>query len=98
LWCGDYCDLTHDLRWNRCSVVDPEKALDFAIGIANRIAAIGSLGIKATLQAARLAINNTPDAAFVQLEVAHVSRSHSDDLIEVRKAEAENWILIVHGR
>ena len=49
-------------------------AIEVAIGIANRIAACGPIGIKATLQAAHVAINDLADAtAYAKLEAAYVS-------------------------
>jgi enoyl-CoA hydratase len=64
------------------SGVAPNKtaATEVAIGIANRIAACGPLGIKATLEAAHLVINDSADAAgFEKLEAAYVSLFRSED-------------------
>jgi enoyl-CoA hydratase len=53
----------------------------------------------ARLQAARVAINATADAAaFARREAAYVSVFRSEDFIEGRKAEAENRAPIFHGR
>jgi enoyl-CoA hydratase len=66
---------------------------------ANRIAACGPLGIKATLKVTHLAINDSADAAaFAQLETEYVLLFKSDDLMEGHKAEAENRAPVFHGR
>jgi enoyl-CoA hydratase len=63
--------------------------------IANRVAACGPFGIKATLAAAHLAINDSADAAaFAKLEEGF----GSEDFIEGRKAEAENRPPVFYGR
>jgi enoyl-CoA hydratase len=81
--------------------IAPNKtaALEVAIGIANGIATCGSVGIKATLEAAHLAINDSADAAaFKKLEAAYVSLFGTEDFIEGRKAEAKNRAPIFYGR
>jgi enoyl-CoA hydratase/carnithine racemase len=81
--------------------VAPNKdaALTIGIDIANRIAACGPLGIKATLEAAHLANNDSADAAaFAKLEAGYVSLYGTEDFIEGRKAEAEHRPPIFHGR
>jgi enoyl-CoA hydratase/carnithine racemase len=78
---------------------DKDAALNIGIDLANRIAACGPIGIKATLQAAHLAINDAADAAaFASLQAAYVSLFGSEDFAEGRKAEAENRPPIFHGR
>jgi enoyl-CoA hydratase len=79
--------------------VAPNKAaaLEVAIDIANRVDACGPICIKATLQAAHLAINDSADAtAYAKIEAAYVSLFHSEDFIEGRKAEAENRLPAFH--
>jgi enoyl-CoA hydratase len=67
--------------------------------IANRVAACGPFGIKATLAAAHLAINDSADAAaFAKLEEGYVRLFGSEDFIEGRKAEAENRPPVFYGR
>lgn len=81
--------------------VAPNKdaALKIGIDIANGIAACGPLGIKATLEAAHLAINDSADAAaYAKLEADYVSLYGTEDFIEGRRAEAENRPPVFHGR
>jgi enoyl-CoA hydratase/carnithine racemase len=60
-----------------------DAALKTRIDIANRIAACGPLGIKATLEAAHLAINDSADAAtFAKLEAEYASLYGKEDFIE----------------
>jgi len=74
-------------------------ALEVAIGIANRIAACGPFGVKATLAAAHLAMNESADAAaYAKLETEYVKLFGSEDFIEGRKAEAENHPPVFHNR
>ena len=98
---GDPWDAETAYRMGVVQEVAPNKvaALEVAIGIAGRIAACGPIGIKATLQAAHVAINDSADAAaFASLEAGYVSLFGSEDFIEGRKAEAENRAPIFHGR
>jgi enoyl-CoA hydratase len=98
---GDPWDAETAHRMGVVQEIAPNKAaaLEVAIALANKVAACGPLGIKATLQAAHLAINDSADAdAYANLEAAYVSLFHSEDLIEGRKAEAENRPPIFHGR
>jgi enoyl-CoA hydratase len=62
---GDPWDAQTAYRTGVVQEVAPNKAaaLAIAIGIAHRIAACGPIGIKATLQAAHLAINDSMDGA-----------------------------------
>jgi enoyl-CoA hydratase len=98
---GDPWNAETALRMGVVQEVAPNKAaaLEVAIGIANRVAACGSLGIKATLQAAHFSINVAADAAgFAKLEAAYVSLFRSEDFIEGRKAEAEGRPPVFHGQ
>ena len=98
---GDYWDAQTAQRMGLVQEVAPNKdaALRTAIDIANRIAACGPLGIKATLKVAHLGINDSADAvAFAALEKEYVSLFKSEDFAEGRKAEAENRPPIFHGR
>jgi enoyl-CoA hydratase/carnithine racemase len=79
--------------------LNKDAALTTAIDIANRVAACGPLGIKATLKVAHVGINDSADAAaFAELDAEYVSLFKSEDFIEGRKAEAENRPPIFHGR
>ena len=98
---GDHWDAETAHRLGVVQEVAPNKAtaLEVAIGIANRIAACGPLGIKATLAVAHLAINDAADAAaYAKLEAEYVKLFGSEDFLEGRKAEAENRPPIFHGR
>jgi enoyl-CoA hydratase len=98
---GDPWDAETAFRMGVVQEVAPNKAaaLEVAIGVANRIAACGPLGIKATLKVARLGVNDSADAAaFANLEAEYVSLFKSEDFSEGRKAEAENRPPVFHGR
>jgi enoyl-CoA hydratase/carnithine racemase len=98
---GDPWDAETAYRMGAVQEIAPNKAaaLDVAIGIANRIAACGPFGVKATLQAAHLALNDSADAAaYASLEAGYVSLFGTEDFVEGRTAEAENRPPIFHGR
>jgi enoyl-CoA hydratase len=98
---GDSWDAEMACRMGTVQEIAPNKAaaLEVAIGIANRIAACGPLGIKATLEVAHMAINDLSDsAAYAKLEAEYVKLFRSDDFLEGRKAEAENRPPVFHGR
>jgi enoyl-CoA hydratase len=103
------CDLLTRDPWDaqtayRIGVVQevaPNKAatLEVTIDIANSVDACGPTGIKATLQAAHVAINDSADAAaHAKISTAYVSLFHSEDFIEGRRAEAKNRLPAFHGR
>jgi enoyl-CoA hydratase/carnithine racemase len=98
---GDHWDAQTAYRMGVVQEVAPNKdaALKTGIDIATRVAACGPLGIKATLEAAHLVINDSADAAaFAKLEAQYVSLYGNEDFIEACKAEAENRPPIFHGR
>jgi enoyl-CoA hydratase len=98
---GDHWDVQTAYRMGIVQEVAPDKdaALKIGIDIANRIAACGPFGVKATLAAAHLAINDATDAAaYAKLEAEYVKLFGTEDFIEGRKAEAENRPPIFHGR
>jgi len=98
---GDYWDAQTAYRMGLVQEVAPNKdaALKIGIDIANRVAACGPLGIRATLKVAHLAINDPADAAaFAQLETEYVSLFKSEDFKEGHNAEAENRAPVFHGR
>ena len=98
---GDHWDAQTALRMGMVQEVAPNnyEALKTGIDIANRVAACGPLGIKATLKVAHLGINESADgAAFAELEAQYVSLFKSEDFSEGRKAEAENRPPIFRGR
>lgn len=64
------------------------KALDAGIGLAQKVAACGPLGIKATLGPALLSIDESQAAAFTKLDEQFGGLFRTADFIEGRKAEA----------
>jgi 1,4-dihydroxy-2-naphthoyl-CoA synthase len=68
---------------------NPAKALEAGIGLAQKIAACGPLGIKTTLESAHLSIDESEAAAFARLNEQFGGLFHTEDFIEGRKAEAE---------
>jgi enoyl-CoA hydratase len=98
---GDHWDAQAAYRMGLVQEIAPDKAAALKVGldIAGRIAACGPIGIKATLEAAHVALNDSADAAaFAKLEAAYVKLFGSEDFAEGRKAEAENRPPIFHGR
>jgi len=98
---GDHWDAETAFRMGIVQEItsDKDAALKVGIGIANRIAACGPIGIKATLAAAHLAINDAADAvAYAKLETEYVKLFGSEDFVEGRNAEAESRLPIFHGR
>jgi enoyl-CoA hydratase len=98
---GDQWDAQAAYRMGVIQEIAPNNAaaLDLAVGIANRVAACGPLGIRATLQVAHFSINDAADAAgFAKLQAAYVSLFRSEDFIEGRNAEAENRPPVFQGR
>jgi enoyl-CoA hydratase/carnithine racemase len=98
---GDLWDAQTAHRMGIVQEIAPNKdaALKIGIDIANRVAACGPLGIKATLKAAHLGINDSADAAaFAKLEAEYVTLFKSEDFLEGRKAEAENRPPVFQGR
>jgi enoyl-CoA hydratase len=68
---------------------NPAQALEAGIGLAEKIAACGPLGIKTTLESAHLSIDESEAAAFAKLDGQFGGLFHTEDFIEGRKAEAE---------
>ena len=77
---------------------NPAKALEAGIGLAQKIAGCGPLGIKTTLESAHLSINQSEEAAFVKLEEQFGGLFHTEDFIEGRKAEAEGRSPVYQGK
>lgn len=78
-------------------IPDPQSDLDKAIEIANKIAANGSLGIKATLASAHRVIDPAQADALSNLDVQRAALYKSKDFQEGRKAEAEGRSPVYHG-
>jgi enoyl-CoA hydratase/carnithine racemase len=98
---GDHWDAQTAQKLGIVQEVAPDKeaALKIGIDIAGRIAACGPFGIKATLEAAHLAINESADAAaFAKPEAGYMSLFGSEDFLEGRKAEIENRTPVFHSR
>jgi enoyl-CoA hydratase len=98
---GDHWDAQTAYRMGIVQELAPNKdaGLEVAIGIANRIAACGPIGIKATLQAAHMVFSESVDAAaYASLSTAYVQLFGSEDFAEGRKAEAEGRLPTFHGR
>jgi enoyl-CoA hydratase len=67
----------------------PETALELAIGIANKVAGCGPLGIKATLATAHMVIDPVEADALSKLGAQYNALYRTEDFLEGRKAEAE---------
>jgi enoyl-CoA hydratase len=74
-----------------------QSALDKAIEIANKIAACGPLGIKASLASAHLAVDAAQADALSALDAQRATLYRSQDFQEGRKAEAERRRPVYHG-
>ena len=77
---------------------DPAQALEAGIGLAEKIAACGPLGIRTTLVSAHLAIDESEAAAFAKLGEQFGGLFHSEDFIGGRKAEAEGRPPVYQGK
>lgn len=77
---------------------DPASALEAGVAIAQKIAACGPLGIRMTLDSARLAIDQGDRVAFSRLDEQYGSLHHTEDFIEGRRAEAEGRQPVYRGR
>jgi enoyl-CoA hydratase len=75
----------------------PSSALDKAIEIANKIAASGPLGIKASLASAHLAVDAAQANALSALDAQRATLYCAQDFQEGRKAEAEGRRPVYHG-
>ena len=77
---------------------NPATALEAGIGLAQKIAACGPLGVKTTLESAHLAIDKSEAAAFAKLNEQFGGLFHTGDFIEGRKAEAEGRPPVYQGK
>jgi enoyl-CoA hydratase len=77
---------------------DPARALETGIGLAQRVAACGPLGIKTTLESAHLSIDESEAAAFAKLNEQFGALFHTEDFIEGRDAEAAGRPPVYHGK
>jgi enoyl-CoA hydratase len=98
---GDHWDAQMAYRMGVVQEVAPDReaALKLGIDMAEKIAACGPFGVRATLAAAHIAANDSTDAAaYAKLETEYVKLFGSEDFLEGRKAEAENRRPIFLGR
>src|SRR5262245_54686492 len=97
---GDHWDAEAALRMGIVQkvVLTPAEALQAGIEVAQRIAACGPLGIKATLASAHLALSSSQGEAFAKLEAQYRALYATDDFKEGRRAEAEGRTPVYHGR
>src|SRR5215510_3085341 len=79
-------------------VVTPAEALQAGIEVAQRIAACGPLGIRATLASAHLALSSSQAEAFAKLDAQYRALYATEDFKEGRRAEAEGRTPVYHGR
>jgi enoyl-CoA hydratase/carnithine racemase len=77
---------------------NPAEALEAGIGLAQKIAACGPLGIKTTLESAHLSIDESQASAFAQLDEQFGGLFHTADFIEGRNADAEGRPPVYQGR
>ncbi|MGY2293264.1 crotonase/enoyl-CoA hydratase family protein [Pseudomonas sp. SDO528_S397] len=78
-------------------IPDPQSALDKAVELANKIAANGPLGIKASLASAHRVIDPAQADALSQLDTQRAALYKSKDFQEGRKAEAEGRAPVYQG-
>jgi enoyl-CoA hydratase len=76
----------------------PATALEAGIGLAQKIAACGPLGIKTTLESAHLSIDESEAAAFAKLNGQFGGLFNTEDFIEGRNAEAEGRPPVYQGK
>jgi enoyl-CoA hydratase len=77
---------------------NPGKALEAGIGLAQKIAACGPLGIKTTLESSHLSIDESEAASFGKLGEQFGGLFHTEDFVEGRKAEAEGRPPVYQGK
>ena len=97
---GDHWGAEEAYRMGEVQEIAPNKdaALAAAIRIANKVAACGPLGIKATLASAHLAIDSSEPAAFAQMGKQYNALYTTRDFQEGRDAEAQNRPPVYQGR
>ena len=97
---GDHWSAEEAYRMGEVQQIAPNKdaALEAAIRIANKVAACGPLGIKATLASAHLAIDSGEAEAFAQMGKQYNALYSTRDYQEGRDAEAQNRPPIYIGR
>ncbi len=76
----------------------PEAALQLGIDLANKIAACGPLGIKATLASAHQVIDPVEADSLSKLDAQYGALYRTEDFVEGRKAEAESRPPVYKGK
>ena len=89
---GDHWGAQEAYRMGEVQEIAPTRdaAIEAALRIANKVAACGPLGIKATLESAHLAIDSGEIEAFAQMGKAYNTLYSTRDFQEGRDAEAQN--------
>jgi len=89
---GDHWGAQEAYRMGEVQEIAPNRdaAIEAALRIANKVAACGPLGIKATLESAHLAIDSGEIEAFAQMGKAYNTLYSTRDFQEGRDAEAQN--------
>jgi enoyl-CoA hydratase len=97
---GDHWDAEEALRMGIVQKVvpTPAEALQAGIEIAQKIAACGPLGIKATLASAHLALEASQAEALSSLETQYRALYATEDFREGRRAEAEGRAPVYQGK
>ena len=88
---GDHWSAEESLRMGVTQAVapTPAAALELAVSLANKVAACGPLGIKATLASSHQVIDPVEADALSKLGAQYAALYRTEDFIEGRKAEAE---------
>jgi enoyl-CoA hydratase/carnithine racemase len=97
---GDHWGAQEAYRMGEVQEIAPNRdaAIEAALRIANKVAACGPLGIKATLQSAHLAVDSGEIEAFAQMGKAYNALYLTRDFQEGRDAEAQNRPPIYIGK
>jgi enoyl-CoA hydratase len=97
---GDHWGAEEAYRMGVIQEIAPNrgKALEAGIGLAQKIAGCGPLGIKTTLESGHLAIDESEAAAFAKLDEEFGGLFHTEDFLEGRKAEAEGRAPVYQGK
>ena len=90
--------VVHGDTWNMGHELHLVADIRVAIGLAQKIAACGPLGIKTTLESADLSIDESEAAAFARLSGQFGGLFRTEDFIEGREAEAEGRPPVYQGK
>jgi enoyl-CoA hydratase len=97
---GDHWGAQEAYRMGEVQEIAPNKdaALEAGIRLANKVAACGPLGIKATLATAHLALDSGEPAGFARLSKQYNDLYATRDFLEGRAAEAQNRPALYTGQ